>query len=299
MTSCATIMNKSLKKVQIYTSESSKIIYKQDTVSQLSTKTTILVERKNKAIAFLAIGDSLRKTVRVEPRNSFSYFGNILCNAGIGMLVDQKNPKRYTYPSKVYVDFSEKNKRHYWPGQAKQGEIYAHYSLPHINSFLLRPEGEEAKINTGFWGLTLGLDYYHLDEQYFRLRATGVSDFPSPFPFLIFMRGEYELMSSWYFSFSNNHSLGRMDLGYGLYYGKNTWDLIRAGWYDPPTPARAPINKSHHTIGLVFPMYYRASETFSLGLVYRPSFFRPNLTEKFKYEHLISFDFAWKIRLKK
>lgn len=111
MTSCATIMNQSHKKIQIYTSQSSKIIYKQDTISQLGTKTTILVERKNKAVSFLAIGDSLRKTVRVEPRNSFGYFGNILCNAGIGMLVDQKNPKRYTYPSKVYVDFSDSKKR--------------------------------------------------------------------------------------------------------------------------------------------------------------------------------------------
>lgn len=41
------------------------------------------------------------------------------------------------------------------------------------------------------------------------------------------------------------------------------------------------------------------SEDFNIGIVYRPTFYRPDLINKFKYEHLISIDFAWKIRLMK
>lgn len=106
-------------------------------------------------------------------------------------------------------------------------------------------------------------------------------------------------MSSRYASISNNHKLGTFSLGYGLSYSKNTWDFRYYDKFDAPPPTREPIKKSSNAIGLIFPTYLQLGEHFNVGVIYRPTFYRPKLNDKFKYEHLISIDFAWKIRVKK
>ena len=299
MTSCATIMNQSHKKITIYTTESSKIIINHDTIKTLENKVTLKVERKNEVINITATADSLTKDIEVEPKNSFLYWSNIFCNYGIGMLIDRKNSKRFSYPERIYINSADTTNRYYRYGQANnKGELHLHVSLPHINSFQLTPNNEGTKINTGFWGLTIGLDYYYSKSQFFNAGISGVSDFFVPFPAAVDISGEYELMSSRYFSLSNNHRLKRFTFGYGLSYARNTWDFRFYDRFGPPPPTREPIKRSHNSFGLVFPTYYQLDEHFHIGVVYRPTFFRPNLSDNFKYEHLISIDFAWKIRLK-
>src|SRR6056300_785642 len=133
----------------------------------------------------------------------------------MGMLVVRENPKRFTYPQNIYINSSDTINRYFRYGQANyKGELYLHVSLPHINSFHLVPENEGIKNNTGFWGLTLGLDYFHSKNQFLNLGISGVSDFFVPFPAVVDIIGEYELMSSRYISLSNNHRLRRFKIGY-------------------------------------------------------------------------------------
>lgn len=300
MTSCATIMNQSHKNITVHTTERSEIIYKKDTIETFDNKANLTVERKKESLEIVASTDSLTKSIEIKPRNSFMYWSNIFCNYGVGMLVDRKNPKRYSYPQRIYINSDDTVSRYFKYGQSNnKGELNLHVSLPHINSFHLTPENEGTKTNTGFWGLAFGLDYYHSRNQFLNVRVSGVSDFFLPFPAAVDISGEYELMSSIYFSLSNNHRLGRLTLGYGLSYGRNTWDYRFYDRFDPPPPTRDPVKKSSTAFGLFFPTYFQLGEHFNIGVVYRPTFYRPNRIEKFKYEHLISIDFAWKIRLKK
>ncbi len=293
-------MNQSHKDITIYTTEPSKIILNRDTINTIDNKATLKVERKKEVLNVTASTDSLTKTIEVEPKNSFMYWSNIFGNYGIGMLVDRNNPKRYTYPQRIYINSTDTISRYYRYSQAnKKGELHLHISLPHINSLNLTPENEGAKSNTGFWGLTIGLDYYHSKNQFLNIGISGVSDFFVPFPAAVDISGEYELMSSRYGSISNNHRLGRFSLGYGLSYAKNTWDFRYYDRFDPPPPTREPVKKSSNAFGLIFPTYFQLGEHFNIGVTYRPTFYRPRMTDKFKYEHLISIDFAWKIRLKK
>jgi hypothetical protein len=216
------------------------------------------------------------------------------------MLVDMNSPKRYTYPGKIHINSADTISKYYHYSQSKnKGELHLHLSLPHINLFCLKPQNETYKINTGFWGLSVGLDYYHSNNQFINLGASGVLDFFLPFPAAVDLNGEHEFMSSWYISLSNNHRLGRFTLGYGLSYGENAWSLRYFDWLDPPPPTRDPVTRRHNSLGLIFPAYFQLYQHFSIGVVYRPSFYRPNIKDKFSYEHLISIDFAWKIRLKK
>lgn len=300
MTSCATIMNQMQQNLTIYTTEPGKIIYNRDTAKTINNKANFRVERKKEPISFTVTTDSLTKTFQVASQNSFMYWSNIFCNYGIGMLVDRKSPKRCSYPQRIYFDSTDTINNYSRFGQLyNKGELYLHLSLPHINSFRLIPESEGVKVNTGFWGLTIGLDYYYSKNRFINLGISGVSDFFIPFPAAVDLSGEYELMSSRYISLSNNKRLKRFTIGYGLSYARNTWDFRYYGRFDPPPPTRDPIKKSSYALGLIFPTYFQVGEYFNIGVVYRPTFYRMNIADKFKYEHLLSIDFAWKIRLKK
>ncbi len=299
MSSCATILNKPFTYVKVYTTEPSEVIYKKDTFETSNNTINLISERKNEILSFTVFTDSISKTVEIEPKNSFFYWFNIYANYGIGMLIDRSNSKRYTYPHRIYINSSDTISRYYRHSKSNNtSEFHLHLSLPHINSFRMAPENESTKINTGFWGLAIGLDYYHSKDQFLSTSISAVSDLfvPVPAPFTI--SGEFELMSSKFINLSNNHRYRRFTFGYGFSYARNTWDLKFYDLFDPPPPTREPVKRSHNTFGLVFPTYYQLGEYFNIGIIYRPTIYRPNMPDKFAYEHLISVDFAWKIKLK-
>lgn len=296
-TSCATILNGPHKSITVYTTEPSKIILHTDTINTIDNKANFNVERRKEPIIITASTDNLTKEIEVEPKNSFMFWSNI-CNYGIGMFIDRKNPKRYSYPQRIYLNSTDTISRYYKYGKANnKGELLLHLSLPYINSFNLKPKNEGTKINTGFWGLTVGLDYYHSKNQFLNVGVSGVLDFIVPFPAPVDFSGEHEWMSSRYVSVSNNHKLGRFSLGYGLSYAKNTWEFRYYDRFDPLPPTREPIKRSHNAFGLIFPSYFQLGEQFNVGVIYRPTFYIPTRTNQYVYEHLISIDMAWKIRI--
>ena len=300
MPSCATILNQPHKYVTVHTTEPSTIIHRYDTVKTVNNKANLLVERKKEPLSIITTTDSIAKSIEIKSRNSFMYWLNIPCTYGIGMLVDMDNPNRHSYPNKIYINSADAINKYYRYSQAgNNGELHLHLSVPYINSFCLKPEKEGYKINTGFWGIKTGLDYYYLTNRFISLGVSGVTDFFLPVIGAIDMSGEYELMRSMYISLSNNYKIRRFTVGYGFSYGKNTWNFIYHDRFDPPPPTRDPVKKSHSALGLIFPTYFQAGEYFNIGIVYRPTFYRPNMPDKFLYEHLISIDLDWKIRLKK
>ena len=303
LSSCATIINQPYTGVNVRTTEPSKIIYKQDTIKTVNNEINLWVERKKETLSFVAMTDTIAKTIEVKSRHSNAFWlGNLFSGAGvIGYAIDLTSPKRFTYQKRVYINSGETIGKYYRynPVGNNKGELLLHLSLPHINSFCLNPKNENYKINTGFWGLSIGFDYYYLKNKFVNLSVSGVSDFWVPVPAAIDMSGEYELMSSGYISLSNNYRIKRFTIGYGLSFGRNTWDFRYYDWGESLPPTREPVKKSHNTLGFIFPTYFQIGEYFNIGVVYRPSFYRPNLPDKFSYEHLISIDFAWKIRIKK
>jgi hypothetical protein len=172
-------------------------------------------------------------------------------------------------------------------------------SLPYVNSFHLKPNKESYKTNTGFWGISVGCDYYYQKNRFVNLSLAGVSDIFFPVPAAVDIFGEYELMHSSYTALSNNHTWNRFSIGYGISFSKNTWDYINRSRYDSIPPIREPVKKTNFSIGLIFPAYVQLSKIWHVGLIYRPSFIKLNSADLLKYEHLISLDFALKWRVKK
>jgi hypothetical protein len=295
-------MNFSTTPVNIYTKGSTTLIYASDSINTNSkNKARLHLPRQDPAIQLTAKNDSLRQSFALESRNSLAYLLNAVYTIGIGFLVEKDHPKRFTYPRNIYLNESlERTTYGRFLSVPKKGDIDLHVSIPYVNNFLLRPENETSrKLNTGFWGLSLGLDYHYSDQQFLNLSFSGVTDFFLPVPAAVSLNGEYELMTSAYGSLSNNHRIRRFTLGYGLSLGRNIWEL---GYFDrsnPNPPAREPISKGHLAAGFVFPLYYQLSNRMKLGLIYRPTSWRLDIEPQWRYEHLVSVDVAWKIPLKK
>lgn len=297
LTSCATYLNKSNMKIDLFTTEPSKIVIYKDTIQTYNNKIRLAVPRSEDPLDISTITDNRQKEITIKSKHSVTYFGNII-NYGIGFLVDRNTPKRFTYPKKIFINTGDLVNTYYRFGYPdSRGDIYLHLSLPHINVFRLVPENESVKSNMGFWGITAGLDYYYDSDRFFNMGVSAVSDFFCPVPAAIDISGEYELMSSVYLSFSNNYKMKRFSLGYGLSFSKNTWDFRYYDIFNPPPATREPVKKTNNALGLIMTSYFQLSQRFNIGIIYRPTFYRFNAINKFQYEHLISIDFAWKIKL--
>ncbi len=107
LSSCATLLNSRYTTLNLVTAQPSTVIIGKDTLKDNSSNRAISVIRNTDALKLTLSNDSLVKTVYVEPSNSLAYWANLCFFYGLGMLVEMDNPKRYTYPSMVYVDLTD------------------------------------------------------------------------------------------------------------------------------------------------------------------------------------------------
>jgi hypothetical protein len=298
--------------VEIYSNVSNSKAQILDSTYDLPTKINLKRSKNDLDIQLISDTSKISFTVKTSPNPVFLY-GNLLWMqvSPAAYLIDFTNQKRFYYGKSIYLDINDSNRiirppvsKFYYDYFSKiypsnKGQINIVLSLPWINSFYLQPQNESSKLNTGFWGISFGLEYFYKEYKYISLNANAVSDFFVPVPAAVDISGEYEMMSSTYFSITDNFKFKRFSVGYGINYSKNTWDFRYYDRFDPPPPTRVPIKRKSESIGLTLNGYHQFGNHFHLGLIYRPTFLMVNPEVKFKYEHLISLDFAWKFRLKK
>lgn len=219
---------------------------------------------------------------------------NYFLNVKVLKVFDFSSPPDYLYTKRI----------------PNKSEIYGkgtwdlRLTIPYINHFRLKPDGEKYISKGGFLGAAIGFDYYHRNNQYLSVLTAGVLDFFLPFPVHIdYDYGEEivekEFCSSTFISFTNNHRSKFFSIGYGLSYSHNSWILTyNIGYSFESNSSYLAQKYTNNTLGLMFTGYWLTKKSFSLGVIYRPNFIRFNISPTFKYEHLISIDLAWRIRLK-
>lgn len=296
-TSCATILNSRMTDVDVITTEPSQVIVEQDTFLTHKNKAQLYFKRQKEPVQITVQSDSIRKELTLSPKNSGAYYLNIPYTYGVGMLIERKSPKRWTYDRRVYVDMSNDHPVYYdffyW---RNKGDLYIQAFLPYINSFYLQPEEESTQVKTGFLGIGIGLEYYYKNNRYLALNVQAQTNFPIFVPAPInYSEGGYETLNTSYWSLSHNHRIGRLSLGYGLSYAKNSY-RYEASTLEPIPPTEYSRRRVSYSPGFVFPMYYQLGRLFHLGVIYRPSFYRANVDPAYRYEHVISVDFAWKFK---
>lgn len=312
LTSCATILHKKQYDVYVHSNQvNPKIIY-DDIIYDLPD--TITLKRSKNDINLTFSGDSIEReyTIKSSPNTAFLVY-NILWNyaAPIAYIIDLTTPKRFYYGDEFFFDTNDtssviipeyrKSYEDYFlkPYPTKRNEFNVFVSLPHINSFHMKPEGEGLKTNTGFWGLTLGLEYFYKENKYISINANRVSDFFVPIPASPGIEGFYEAMNSTYISISDNLKFNRFTIGYGFCYAINLWEIRDDGYMDTDDEPFENISKSHITTGLLISSYHRILEDLYLGVIFRPTFLKLKNPNEFAYEHLISISLGWKFRINK
>ncbi|MBS1538477.1 MAG: hypothetical protein JST20_12100 [Bacteroidetes bacterium] len=189
LSSCATVLNDNFTSININTSDKSQIVLKTDTLQTDTLQTvdnfiTLTVPRSEKPLNISIQSDSLKKVITIDPKYSFSYYLNLIYNCGIGLFIENHFPKSFTYPSNIYINTTTDTLNQYYQyySPPKEGKLDFHISLPHINSFYLHPTDENYKQKTGFWGISLGVDYYHTSKQFVNLSMSALTDFFLPIP---------------------------------------------------------------------------------------------------------------------
>jgi hypothetical protein len=102
LNSCASILNEKTTLVKISADKKSEIIFKNDTLSISEKQVIIQPNRSKKPLRITVLGDSLSEDFFLERKVSNLFWLNIFNNLGIGMLIDLKNNKRFTYKRNLY-----------------------------------------------------------------------------------------------------------------------------------------------------------------------------------------------------
>ncbi len=303
LSSCAT-MNYKYQTVRIISHEPATVIIDSDTL-------TFDGGRHNKV-----------KTVELEwtEENRDVIFVRGACVDKVKLFPDMK----YTtlYVSDVYISNNRQQyikRRHrsrlkeYAESNYKKGVTNLRAGLPWINFFNSAYERQDRRSKGGFIGISLGLDYFYADNSFINFSGAVITNFPVLVPAPFDAVGRFDMMTSTYGSVSNNHLLdnnNRFSIGYGISFGRDTW---KTAWYPDHYDTgkeyseQESVFRKSNSLGLIIPLYYYGRRSFYMGLIYRPIFlqfadrtrFKYRNTTHWKYQHTISFEFGWRIRLAK
>ncbi len=185
------------------------------------------------------------------------------------------------------------------------GVVNLHVSMPWINMFSADYGMPGRRSNVGFMGASVGLDYFWADNSFVNISAAGIMDAFILFPAPVDYEGMHDHMFSVYGYVSNNHLLARkrFSFGYGVSFGRDTWNTLNHGrWPDDATEeemSRESIHRVSNSLGLVVPLYYYTRRSLYMGLVYRPMIVQFADKARFRYGHTASFEIGWRIKLAK
>lgn len=312
--SCATLALKSNYNIHFQSSAENAKLQVSNKIYHLPADVNVIRSKEDLKVTLLT--DTLQKDFVLKSGKSLSFmYGNLflLFYAPVGYGVDMFSEKRFDYGYDIFLDplsndsiirkaTGPESFRSYFSKeyQTNKGQVNLLFSLPWVNSFYMQPKFEKPRFNTGFWGISLGTEYFYKENKFIALTSGAVMDFFLSFPAAVDLSGEHELMSSVYVNLTNNHKTRRFTYGYGINYSKNRWMYSYTDWGDPPPPTRDPetVIRTNHSVGLTLTGYHQFGKRFFMGLIYRPTFFQIHPDVKFHYEHLISLDFVWKFKVR-
>jgi hypothetical protein len=291
MASCATVFNNATHRVTIRTNlKADSIAVDSMKISFSYGEAKLHVTRDQKPLTIKIKGKDSLNTVQIKSRNSFNYVTGAAVTAGINILIERANPKRYYYQKNIYISQNDKGISIFRFAPTPKGSIRVHLSFPYLNYFYIATNNDHRN-RYGFLGLSTGLDYYYKDNRFFGLQIGGAMDNAVGIPVGVDYFGEIERSNCLFVNATYNHTIGSFEFGYGL-------NVSRYNWYKADS---AIIKEQRKTTALGFNLNsnYRITKNFRVGLLYQPSIFTINNGLKTEYQHLLSVELIFKFRLKR
>jgi len=305
--SCSTILKSKTYRMHVRSDIPNAKAKVYDSIYTLPTK--IEVRRSKENLDITLIADTLTRTYTVRPSVSptFLYLNLVGMHfAPLNYAVDFTNDKRFYYGRKHKLNAKDTTFlidtpiRKTWSGFAstkyprKKGDWRINVSIPYINTFSFSPKDFGTKNNTGFWGISLGADYFYKPDKFLNARIATAIDFFVPVPAAVSQDDIREDLKTRFIEFTDNFKFGRISLGYGLNYSLNTWKYTDES--DADDVIR--IRRQSGGLGISGNAYVQISRSFYLGAFYRPTLLRVSPKTELKYEHLISVELMFKIPIK-
>ena len=255
-------------------------------------RNSFFVVRRRNPIKLNVEIDSVKKTIYIKSRNSLEYWSNLYFNCGIGMLIEKDEPKRYSYPSRIYLEYKDTNiiVNHYPP--TRKGTFNWHLAFPTVNFIHLKTI-RNYESNAGALGLESGFDYFYKDNRYLSVYAGIAGDYSIPDK-VNRIEGEFQTSTTTFINVRNNYDIGCFNWGYGLNISNLVWQNI---FFNRTSNYR--IIKDNICLGFSFIASYRFGDVFQIGLLYQPDFLNLMVHPEIDYQHYITIELAWKIHLKK
>jgi hypothetical protein len=298
LTSCATIFNSKEYSINLYSNNTKAKAKVYDSIYSLPADVT--VKRSKDDLKVVLMTDSITKEFIITSRLNPQFIWGNLAFGLYGYITDFTNPKRFYYGNELLLndfgtgeEFNGRLKNKY---ATVKGQFNILFSMPYINGFYMQPRNEGVKKLGGFFGVSIGAEYYYRDNKYLKFTAGSSIDFFIPVPAPVAYDGVNQFATAYNFTLTDNYKLNRFTLGYGFNYGIHQWQLVNSG-YKTEGLLPAPRKKISHGMGLSTSTYFRFSKVFFAGVVYNPTFFTVYPTTKLSYQHVISLDLLWKIKL--
>ncbi|KUJ60290.1 hypothetical protein AR687_18480 [Flavobacteriaceae bacterium CRH] len=309
--SCTTIFNKKNHTLSITTNAANAKVKVNDSLYQLPAK--VIVKHSKKNLPIELISDSLTKKYTLKPSVNYKFlFGNLLFLDffPVAYITDLTNQKRFSYQQKVFLDINdsiniiktnttkkfEALKHHFtkeYP--VKKGEINFTVAFSLLTNYHFEL-GEQPDINkTGFGGLSLGLEYFYNNKNYFAVNFNASSPF-DPFEYF----ENYERINSVGFGITHNYKIKRFSIGYGLNYTRNYWVKHTEYYTDPEDSANQhyyfeeTFKRTNKRLGATLNGYYQFTSYLYLGLNYNQSFLNLGSPNDSHFDHVISMDLVFK-----
>ena len=308
MTSCATILKKKDYNLRITSNVRDAKVKVYDSVYDLPNDIKVVRSKKDLKLTLISDTLNLDYIVKSSPNPTFLYLNSLgIQLSPVYYSIDFTNQKKFYYGVNVNLNSNDTTRiieppvRKFWNDYfgekypKHKDDINLSLSIPYINGFNFEPNEIGTKVNTGFWGISAGLEYFYKYDKYVALKFVAATDFFVPIPTAITLDDVREDLSTVYIDLTDNYKLGRLNLGYGINYSVNNYRFI-----DETNPDdKIVFRRKNQSFGLTANAYFQFGKSFFAGVAYRPTFIRINPKIDFTYEHLISVDFAFKIPLRK
>jgi len=269
-----------------------------------------------KKINLMAITDSTTYNLKHIPRPDTNYtskpallFLDIITVSGAFFVISNRE-QLYEYPN---AHFNHKTGTleitKGWPRLYKKGNYIFSYGIPYANffsTFSNRANVQRRNV-AGFFGISGAFDWQYSSKHSLTLESNTIIDFFLPIigaVDYIDNGGTRQHTSMVNFSLYDNFHLSRFSFGYGLNLSHLHWNYRVYPYRDDPEKEfYAPFglesfSERYWSGGAVVNTFWKFSPCGRLGVVYRPSFYRFNYANSWKYEHSISIEAKWNILLK-
>ncbi|MGB5930081.1 MAG: hypothetical protein WBH03_18000 [Cyclobacteriaceae bacterium] len=296
---CTTILNRDTQTVRITSLPSkARVTYDDDTYV---TPAVLKVERSKHPVYFSIADDSVSKTIELRPSIDRKFaFANLAWMHAMpfAYLIDLTNPRRFHYGKRHHIDLYDTvtilkppaaiNVRPFMNHDfyEEKGQWGVVFGIPYANWYYFRPDNEWQSRDTGYFGLSFGMEYMDRDNRSVRIMGSMMAGHPVPVPVPVFPEGTYDRSSAFSLSLTRQYYIHRLVLGYGLAYSYHIYNF-RSNWLRD-------VRLTTNNLGADLYGGLKLGKYTSMGVRYQPTVYKFSPEVNFQYESIVSIELLFR-----